>query len=123
MNKRILLVEDEPLLALVLERALQWRLTERYDIDTSSHASAALEQLRESPADLVVTDLQLPGMNGLELVRQVRRLNPRTHIMLITAYGSSAVQAEIGEMQATFLAKPFTLRQFIATVLKILEAA
>jgi DNA-binding NtrC family response regulator len=92
MDKRLIIVEDEETLCESLKRVLS---REGYGVDTASSAEAALEMLGRSAYDLIITDIILPGMNGIELLRSVREKNPEQIIVVMTAYASleTAVEA------------------------------
>ena len=120
-EKRILIVEDEPRIALALCRALELPVHGSPQVDISPVAETALAKLRTESFDLVITDLRMPGMGGVELLRHVRDQSPQTRLMLITAFGSPDVEDVARRLGATYLPKPFSLRDFVATVEGILE--
>jgi len=78
----VLVVDDDPSMRRTLAELIA---AHGYGVTTSSTAEEALEVLQESPADLLVTDLRMPGMKGEELVREVRRLLPYIPVIAITA--------------------------------------
>jgi two-component system response regulator PilR (NtrC family) len=117
---RILLVEDEKsmrdLLALMLRK-------EGYAVETAESADEARARMaREAPYDLLITDISMPGMSGLDLLRHARRAAPDTAVVLMTAYGSkeSAIQA-LNEGAAYYVEKPFDLDEMKVVVRKTLE--
>ncbi len=118
--KRILIVEDEPRIALALCRALEFPVRNDFKVEISPVAETALTKLKHEHFDLVVTDLRMPGMGGVELLRQIQSSSPRTRTMLITGFGSDEVEEVAGRLGATYLTKPFSLRDFVALVEKIL---
>jgi two-component system response regulator FlrC len=120
-EKRILIVEDEPRIALALCRALEHRPQDRYEVEISPVAETALGKLQARPFDLVVTDLRMPGMGGLALIRQVREVSPGTSTLLITAFGSEEVESTTEKLGARYLSKPFSLREFVSEVQRILS--
>lgn len=123
MDKRhILIVEDELQIAVSLCRALEYHLDGSYEIAISPQASDALVQLQDKRFDLIVTDLRMADMSGLELIQQVHRDSPQTRTMLITAFGSPKVEQQARRLAAIYLPKPFRLQEFIAAVRGILEA-
>ena len=89
---KILLVEDDPHLA----KGLQFNLErEGYEVFLVDNGSSALDQLREKDFDLIVLDLMLPGLGGLEVARTIRETNIRFPILMLTAK-SSKKDREIG---------------------------
>ena len=116
MKSRILIVEDEAKLRRVLE--LQLRSAE-FEVDQAESAEEALKLVDR--ADLVLTDLRLPGMDGLDLIRVIRRQNTRTPILVMTAFGS--VETAVEAMKAgafEFLLKPFSLDHVMTVIRKAL---
>jgi len=118
--KKILIVEDEPRIALALCRALELPVRGSPQVDISPVAETALAKLQSESFDLVITDLRMPGMGGVELLRHVRNTSPHTRLMLITAFGSPDVEDVARRLGATYLPKPFSLRDFVSTVERIL---
>lgn len=119
--KQILIVEDEPRIALALCRALEFPLHDDYQVEISPVAETALSKLKNAHYDLLVTDLRMPGMGGMELLRQVRTASPHTRAILITAFGSVEVEEVVKRLGARYLPKPFSLREFVALVEEMLE--
>ncbi len=117
MKSRILIVEDEDKLRRVLELQLH---SADFDVDQAESAEAALKLVDR--ADLVLTDLRLPGMDGLELIHLIRRQNTRTPIVVMTAFGT--VETAVNAMKAgaaDFLLKPFPLDHMMTVVRKALD--
>jgi len=92
MDKKLLIVEDEETLCESLKRVLS---REGYIVDTVNNAESALTMQHERPYDLIVTDIILPGMTGIELIRKIREINPEQIVVVMTAYASleTAVEA------------------------------
>jgi DNA-binding response OmpR family regulator len=122
-RKRILIVEDEAHTATILYRALNDVFGSGYRAHICPLGEAALSRLREEAFDLVVTDLCMPGMSGLELMEEVRQSNPETPVLVITAFGTPEVEGRVRQLGAAYLAKPFSLQDFVATVDRILYEA
>ncbi|HSJ57053.1 MAG TPA: response regulator [Anaerolineae bacterium] len=122
-GKKILIVEDEPRIALALCRALELPVSGTPQVDISPVAETAIAKLQSESFDLVITDLRMPGMGGVELMRHIRDTSPHTRLMLITAYGSPDVEDVTRRLGAAYLPKPFTLRDFVNTVEEILQNA
>ena len=110
MSTRILFVEDDPLVQTLL---LEVAAADGYPAECAGTAEAALERLAREAFDIVVTDIQMPGMSGLELLPHVARLRPGTITIVITAYGTVDVAVEAMKRGATdFVTKPFAIDQF-----------
>ncbi len=85
MADSILIVDDEE----IIRESLSFILTkEGYRVREAANGRIALEILREDSVDLVLTDLEMPEMKGIELLEQVTRFSPETLVVIITAYGS-----------------------------------
>ncbi len=118
MKQRILIVEDEEKLRRVMELQL---VSEGFQVDQARTAEEALPLLDR--VDLILTDLRLPGMDGLELLQLIKRQNSHAPVIVMTAYGTveNAVQA-MKSGAADFLLKPFvSLDHFVTVVRKALE--
>ena len=85
MKKKILIVEDERTLGLLYEEELS---KEGYDITAVTDAEAALAKLAEQSFDLIVTDIRMPGKNGIELITQIMGLRKDIPIIINSAYQS-----------------------------------
>jgi DNA-binding NtrC family response regulator len=114
---RLLVVDDDrAILTLIGTIAL----AEGFDVATTVSGEDAMTQLRERPSDLVLVDLRMPGITGIDVLRAIREANPRVKVVLMTGFGTidTAVEAvKLGAMD--FLTKPFDLtrlRQLLATV-------
>ena len=117
----ILLVEDEPNVAKGLEMVLN---EEGYDVDVASSGTSALEKFRGKGFDLVVSDLRLPDINGLEVINSIKEERPEVKVIIITGYPSvsSAVSA-VRMGVKDYLRKPFTDEELIAAVKEALQEA
>jgi len=104
---KILIVDDDKNLLSVLKTILA---EENHDISTSSDGQTAIDLFRKTKFDLVITDLMMPGTNGLEVLREVRKIDPDILVILITGFASleTAVQA-IREGAYDYITKPFKL--------------
>jgi DNA-binding NtrC family response regulator len=105
----ILIVEDEPKMLRLLELNLA---EEGYTVRTAADAEAGLKLFREHRIDLVVTDLRLPGMNGLEFLEAVKRADSRVPVIVMTAYGTVETAVEAMKAGASdYILKPFSLEE------------
>src|SRR5437016_4767602 len=115
----ILIVEDEPRMRRLLEISLG---ENGHSVQTAGDAETGLAQLRKEPMDLVVTDLKLPGMNGLEFLQEGKRLNAALPFIVMTAYGS--VETAVDAMKAgasDYVLKPFTMAEMKLVINKELD--
>jgi CheY-like chemotaxis protein/anti-sigma regulatory factor (Ser/Thr protein kinase) len=105
-HKRILLVDDDAGILKLLTAALQ----NTGHIEGVSNAEEAIDRLEHSSYDVVVTDLKMPGMGGLELLRRVPHIRPNARVIVITADGGPDTVAESLRNNAfTYLVKPFSM--------------
>ncbi|MFO7313636.1 response regulator transcription factor [Rhodothermus marinus] len=114
MSARILIVEDDaPLRALLQERLA----AEGYTVEAVATGEEALQALEARPPDLVVLDLMLPGMDGLEVCRRLRARHPAVYVLMLTARSSEldrVVGLEVGADD--YVTKPFSLNELVARV-------
>jgi CheY-like chemotaxis protein len=87
-----------------------------YEVQHCTSGEDALQFIIKQDLDLIISDLRMPGIDGLELLEQVGKISPKTRKILITAYDSSDVRADLKEIVDAYLPKPFTLRHFIKVV-------
>jgi DNA-binding NtrC family response regulator len=114
MSVKILFVEDDERLRDVL---LEAAAMEKYDARGVSSAEAAVALLRDEPFDVMVTDVTLPGMSGLDLLRHCQRLRPGILPIVITAYGTVDIAVEAMKRGAAdFITKPFELDGLLGTI-------
>jgi PAS domain S-box-containing protein len=118
---RILLVDDDAALLEALPQAILLRM-ETITIDTAQSAFDAIDRIREVDYDAVVTDIKMPGMDGLALLDEIEKLRPGTPTLLITGHGEHdlAVQALRGGAY-DFVAKPIDRDYFIASLERAIQ--
>jgi two-component system, chemotaxis family, chemotaxis protein CheY len=118
----ILLIEDDPCLGMVLVDLLQ---SARHDVRHEENGVAALKAFRQWPADLIITDLPRPEMDGVETLRSLRREKPAVRLIAISddSQGSSEHYINIAEQLGArrTLAKPFGAEEFLRAVREVLE--
>jgi excisionase family DNA binding protein len=117
-RKRVLVVDDEASIRDLLSKTLA--LAE-YDVDTAGDGAAALDRMRQSGYDLLIADLKMPGMDGLTLIRQAKKLKADLPVIIITGFSteSSAIEA-VNLGVAGYLTKPFRVPQVLAAAAKAL---
>jgi DNA-binding NtrC family response regulator len=117
MKKRILVVEDEDKLRRVIELQLT---SSGFDVDKAATAEEGLKMVDR--ADLVLSDLRLPNMDGLQFLSLIRRQNAQVPVVMMTAFGSVETAVEAMKSGATdFVLKPFSLDHLMQVVGKALE--
>jgi len=118
--KRVLIVDDEPTLVFFLMQGLR-ESDILYEVNSASNGEDALAKLTLNHYDLLITDLRMPGVNGLTLIEVARSLQPDISVILMTAYGSREVEDEATRLKVNaYLIKPFptaTLREIAAKIL------
>jgi DNA-binding response OmpR family regulator len=119
MNINILVVDDEPIARQSLSDILR---LEGYNVTSIANGELAVEHVRRYSVDLIMLDLKMPGMNGLDVVQVVNQISPDTEIILLTAYGSmeSAVEA-LRQRVHDYLLKPASPAQILESVKRGLE--
>ncbi len=110
---RVLLVEDALGIGRALSRALSLSQGDAFQVQTCSQAEQAIERMESEAYDLLITDLRLPGMSGLELLAWVREHCPAMRSILITAYGSPQVEEQVRKLADAYLPKPFRLNDLL----------
>lgn len=109
---RVLLVDDEEEFASTLAERLSMR---GLDVKTALDGETALEMIAANPPDVVLLDVLMPGMGGLEVLRRIRSSHPGTQVILLTGHGSTRDGME-GMRQGAFdyLMKPLKIEELIA---------
>ncbi len=116
MKFSILVVDDEPVARQSLTDILK---LEGYVVTSAPNGQAAVEYIRVHPVDLLIVDLKMPGMDGLEVVQVVNQISPETEVILLTAFGSTETAIQALRLRIhDYLLKPATPAQIIATVKK-----
>ena len=115
---RVLVVDDEASIRELLTRTLA--LTE-YEVEAVADGPLGLARLRLAAYDLLIADLRMPGMDGLTLIREARRLQPTLRVIIITGYSteSSAIEA-VNLGVVGYLVKPFRVPQVLSAVARAL---
>jgi excisionase family DNA binding protein len=115
---RVLVVDDEASIRELLSKTLA--LAE-YEVDTAQDGRAAIERLRLGQYDLLIADLKMPGVDGLSVIREAKRLNGSLPVIIITGFSteSSAIEA-VNLGVAGYLTKPFRVPQVLAAAARAL---
>jgi nitrogen regulation protein NR(I) len=113
---KILLIEDDASIVGGLKKELQ---VEGYEVAVAERGDKGLAQAKEQPFDVVITDLKMPGLSGLELVEQLHASKPKLPIILMTAFGTTETAIEATKLGAyDYLLKPFDMAELLDLVAK-----
>src|SRR5919205_2605171 len=116
---RILVVDDEPHVGAICAQTLR---LDSHVVESTTKPAAALRLLQESHFDLLLTDINMPGMSGLELANRARSLDPALGIVMMTAYASyENMAAALQQGVTNFISKPFEMEELRLTVASALE--
>jgi signal transduction histidine kinase len=122
VGERLLVVEDEPPLRAVLERILRGA---GYDVTGAGSGEEALRARddSEAPFDLLITDMVMPGMTGLEVAERLRARDPGRPVIFMSGYSSELIERRTGPAAGPLLIKPFTPEALLAQVRDALDGA
>src|SRR5437867_10496643 len=113
---KILLIEDDASIVGGLKKELR---AEGYEVAVAEREDTGLAQAKEQTFDVVITDLKMPGLSGLELVRQLHAAKPKLPIILMTAFGTSETAIEATKLGAyDYLLKPFDMAELLDLIAK-----
>jgi DNA-binding NtrC family response regulator len=120
MAEKILIVDDEPDMLKLLSMII--REKSPYEVTTTNNPVEAIELAKKGGFDLVISDLKMPGLDGIEIIEAVKRLDEDTPVVIITAYGTveSASEARL-KGGFDFITKPFRKEQILFTIDKALK--
>jgi two-component system cell cycle response regulator CpdR len=115
---RILLAEDDEAMRAYLARALH---NAGFDVVAVDRGTAALPLLEDGHFDLLLSDIVMPEMDGIELAQRCSQLSPHTKVIFITGFAGVALRANQDMPQARVLAKPFHLRDLVLEVQRVFD--
>ena len=115
---RILLAEDDDAMRTYLERALE---KAGYAVDSVDRGTAALPLLEERRYDLLLSDIVMPEMDGIELAQRCNEISADTKVMFITGFAAVTLKANRDQPQARVLSKPFHLKDLVLEVARTLD--
>ncbi|MBW2264907.1 MAG: response regulator [Deltaproteobacteria bacterium] len=122
MSEKILVIDDEIDMLALLRMIIEDNTA--YVVETTNNPSEGLKLLIEQDYDLVISDLKMPGMDGLELFDELKEIKPDLPMIIITAYGSIETSKDAMKMGiADFITKPFRKDNILFTINRVLELA
>ena len=117
---RILLAEDDQSMRSYIARALE---NAGYSVDSVDRGTAALPLLEDQDYDLLLSDIVMPEMDGIELAQRCAEMSPRTKVMFITGFAAVSLRASREAPEAKVLSKPFHLRDLVMEVERVFDDA
>jgi DNA-binding NtrC family response regulator len=116
---RIMIIDDEKIVGDMAKMALE---KEGYIVETFTNADPALERLKNEGFDVVVTDFKMKGIDGMEVLRRVKKLYPKTKVIMITAFANldTAIEALRGDVH-DFFPKPVKIKELKASIQRALK--
>jgi len=120
MPERILAVDDEPNMLRLLKAILTSKTN--YEVVTTNNPLEAAKLLQDQSFDLLITDLKMPLMDGMDLIEKVKKIDPALPIVMITAYGTIETAEEAIQKGAyDYITKPFRQEAILITLKRALE--
>lgn len=119
MKKRILIIDDEEIFVKPLIKAM---INEGFEVESAEEASEGLKKLSEDEYDLILTDLRMPGMDGIDLTSKIKSDYPDISVIIMTAYGS--IETAVNAMRAgaeDYILKPFSKEEILLLINRALE--
>ena len=120
--QRILIIDDEPHILLMLKKMLE---RAGYEIELASNGNEGLDRFTRTPSDLVITDIIMPDKEGLETIREMKRMRPELKIIAMSGGGKISAENYLGTAKifgaSRVIEKPFTQQHMVATVKELLE--
>ena len=112
------MVEDKDIIRDVVSGFLE---SEGYQIDEAKDGMEAFEKLSERPFDVVITDIKMPRMDGISLLKEIRKFHPGTEVIIITGYNNRSPQAALGLGAKAFVHKSCEIETFINRIIDAIE--
>ena len=121
MTARILVIDDEEKMCWALERALSY---EGYQVVTATRGLQGIDLAQEYEPSMVILDLKMPDINGIEVLKEIKKINPRISVIMITAHGTIDTAIEAMKIGATdYITKPFILDELKVLIKQALRVS
>ena len=117
----ILLVDDDRILATTLSHGLRKAMGKNISVVFCASGPEASALLATQTFDLVISDFHMVGISGLELLKQIRQDHPKTSLVLITAYGTDALEQEVHRLEIGYITKPFELPSLVQLIQNLIQ--
>jgi two-component system response regulator (stage 0 sporulation protein F) len=115
----ILVVDDQPGVRRLLYEAFR---EDGYEVRMASSGQDAIQQVKDNPPYLILMDMKMPGMNGLEALHEINQINGDISVIMMTAYGELEIVAEAMKLGAKeYITKPFDINELRDLVRKVME--
>ena len=119
--KKVLIVDDEETLTWSMARSLS-KDRDKYEVVVANDGREALGLIRKSKFDLVITDIRMPDINGLDLLLRIKKEYPQTKVIIMTAYGSSDIRREANRRGSLYyVEKPFEISEIRKIIIDLLS--
>jgi CheY-like chemotaxis protein len=120
-EQHVLVVDDEEKIVFFLRESLE-ELGQQFKVATARSAEEALDKIDDQPYDLVISDLCMPGIDGLQLLETIKERSPGTRFILMTAYGSDEVETRAQSLEAyKYITKPFHVSDLLTVARQALD--
>lgn len=118
--KKVLIIDDEETLTWSMSKSLS-KDREKYEVLIANNGKEALDQLKKNDIDLVISDIRMPDINGLDLLVRVKKEFPKIKFIIMTAYGSPDIQKEANRRGAiVYIEKPFEINDIRKIILELI---
>jgi DNA-binding response OmpR family regulator len=120
-SKKVLIVDDEETLTWGMAKSLS-KDKDKFEVIIANNGSEAINLLKKNEVDLVISDIRMPDINGLDLLVRIRKEYPKTKVIIMTAYGSSDVKKEANRRGSLYyVEKPFEISEIRKIIINLLS--
>ena len=117
-NQKILVIDDEEPITMVVKASLE----DKYDVATTNSALSAFKFMSKNKVDLVLLDIKMPRINGIEALKEIKKIHPKTDVIMLTGFASEDHIQKAKELGAYgFITKPFDVRELRSYIDRVLS--